>query len=445
MSQSVQTKLHSARFTTSDLKQKSDNWESLVNEINIIQSLDFPCMRMTIAINDSVGMIKTLKGNEMVEIILEDTLTGTHTYFMRIYRIGPRVRYEKNEKYVLECVSNEFILNEVTNIFKCYKDKRADEVISEILTNELGTKKGIFIEKTKDNIKCVVPNWRPFDVVNWLGSKAVRSENQKQSGFIFYENPDGFHFKSFDKIIKDAKEEYKKKTNRTVPTYGYFMKNLGEDSTGKDIFNIQSISFPNLFDSLYAVRNGHWSGAFVGVSLDFISNSKVPTNGSPEIPYGGSYFNILDVYNKMEHLGNIKPYEEGDQGIKSLMQTPRRVRYRANQLHLWDSDKAKEIQPSTGEYISRWEDTAIYTHCRKVNFEAIKLSIKVPGYLKLNAGNSVFVEIPDTVTEKGKIQLDKIYTGLYIIAGVRHKYSGGESLISELDLVKDSLGDATPK
>ena len=44
----------------------------------------------------------------------------------------------------------------------------------------------------------------------------------------------------------------------------------------------------------------------------------------------------------------------------------------------------------------------------------------------------------------GKIEMDDIYTGVYIIAGVRHKI-GGDVIHTELMLVKDSLGSATPK
>ena len=49
------------------------------------------------------------------------------------------------------------------------------------------------------------------------------------------------------------------------------------------------------------------------------------------------------------------------------------------------------------------------------------------------------------MSNKDKVETDKIYSGRYIIAGLRHKYSGGAALISEIDLVKDSLGSTKPK
>jgi hypothetical protein len=433
---SVAVKLKSAKFKIDG--KSSDDWQKMVDEINIIETLDFPCMRMTIAVNDSVGMIDLMKGNEMVEIVLEDSISKkSYTYIMRIYRLGSRNRFQKNDRYVLECVSNEFIFNETVNLCKSFKEKRASELVKLVLEETINTKKKLAIEKTKDEIKCVVPNWRPFDFFNWLGTRAVRDSNKVQAGFIFYENFEGFHFKSFDKIIQDAKKQ------KVVFTYTYGEKKLTETSTGQDIFSIQSVVYPNVFDSLVGVRNGHWAGAFISVSLDYMENSKMASNGTTEIPYTGKTWKILDSYDKMEHLGKNKPYLDDDPSIKAILSSARRIRYRPNQLHLWDEKEAENDPPNVGAFPEKSEDTAIYAHCRKVNFEAIKLKIAVPGNLGLFAGHGVKVVLPNTLAEKGKIKKDDIYSGTYIIAGVRHKYSGGQALTTELDLVRDSLGTDT--
>lgn len=433
---SVAVKLKSAKFKIDG--KSSDDWQKMVDEINITETLDFPCIRMTIAVNDSVGMIDLMKGNEMVEIILEDSISKkSYTYIMRIYRLGSRNRFQKNDKYVLECVSNEFIFNETVNLCKSFKEKRASELVKLVLTDTIKTRKNLAIEKTKDEIKCVVPNWRPFDFFNWLGTRAVRDSNKVQAGFIFYENFEGFHFKSFDKIIQDAKNQ------KVIFTYTYGEKKLTETSTGQDIFSIQSVVYPNVFDSLVGVRNGHWAGAFISVSLDYMQNSKTAANGTTEIPYTGKTWKILDSYDKMEHLGKKKPYLDADPSINAILSSARRIRYRPNQLHLWDEKEAENDAPDEGAFPEKSEDTAIYAHCRKVNFEAIKLKITVPGNLGLFAGHGVKVVLPNTLAEGGKIKKDDVYSGTYIIAGVRHKYSGGQALTTELDLVRDSLGTDT--
>jgi hypothetical protein len=423
--------------------------QQLITEINIIESLDFPCIRMSIAVNDSINLIKHLRGSETIQISIQSEGSNEskkrQDFVMTIYRIGPRVRFEKKESYILECASKELQINEVTNVFGSFKNKLASDVINTLLTDKKylnvdSTKRKLDIEKTRDKIQCVIPNWRPFEVINWLGSKSVREEKSHQGGFIFWETLYGYHFKSFDKIIIDAKNA------SNVPKYSYFMKKLTESSTPDDAFNIESITYPNLFDSIIPLRNGNWAGVMSGVALDFTSNSKFPNPGAKSAPYQGVEFNIISLYSKMEHLGNEMPYQMNNDISKYLYKKPRRNRYRANPLHLWDSKKAADAPSNQGEYQIRWEETAVYNYCRKLNFEAVKLDIKVPGNMNLHAGDPIDIEIPETIPDGEIIKPDKIYSGRYIIAGVRHKYSGGGSaMTTELTVVKDSLGNIAPK
>lgn len=414
----------------------------LITEINIKETIDFPCMRMTIAINDSIQFIDSLRGNEIVRITLSSDATDKEkfTFTGRVYRIGSRIRMEKKEAYVLECVSTEFMKNEITTVFGKFKDKKASDIVKDLLGSDyLDSKKKFYIETTQDKAQCVIPNWRPFEVINWLGNKSVRSANSKQGGFIFYENRKGFHFVSFDKLISDAKKA------SGVPQYKYKMKNTGSNSDGDDLYSIESIAYPNTYDALQPLRNGTYAGVFVGVSLDFLAESKIATpagtEASKDIPYGGTAFKIHELWGQMEHLASDNPYRMTDDDIKKVYETVRRIRYRPNQVHLWD----KDTSGSTIE--SRWEETAIYNYCRKNSFSAIKLDVKIPGNLSLLCGDPIDVEIPRSISKKGKsdkIEIDTTYSGRYIIAGVRHKYNQSNTISTELTIVKDSLGMVMP-
>jgi len=414
----------------------------LITEINIKETIDFPCIRMSIVINDSIQLIDNLRGNEIVKITLAAKTTDdkSFTFTGRIYRIGSRIRMEKKETYILECVSKEFMINETKNVFGSFKDKTAAKIVKILLKDIIETDKKLSIEDTLDNVQCVIPNWRPFEVINWLGNKAVRSKNKQQGGFIFYENREGFHFTSFDKMIEDALNE------SDVPNYSYKMKNTGDGSDVDDLYSIESISYPNTFDSLKHLRNGTYAGVFVGVSLDFLEESKMKTQQGSEvkkdIPYGGSEFTLHGQWGLMNHIGTENPYRATDEELKDIFQSIRRIRYRPNQVHLWDKDEGGS------NLASRWEQTAIYNYCRKNSFSAIKLDIKVPGNLTLMAGDSIEVEIPRSMSKEGRsdrIEVDRTYSGRYIIAGIRHKYGQSNTLSTELTIVKDSLGDVKPK
>jgi hypothetical protein len=443
---SAKLRIEEARIELIDTKKRVDIM-ALIAELNIIESLDFPCLRINLVINDSMQLIDSLRGNELLTFVLKCETTGDKRieFKVRAYRIANRVRYEKKEAYTIECVSNEFMRNEVINVFKSYKNRKAHEIVRELLTdskylNVSGS--SIEIENTNDPVQCVVPNWRPFDVINWLGGRATRAENSKQGGFIFYQNSrKGYHFKSFDKIIIDAN------TQSSVPVYKYAMKNTTENSDVSDLFTIKSISYPALFDALTPLRNGTWAGIFTGISLDYIGGSKVPTpKGNKQIPYGGTQYRIMEQYQNMEHLGTENPYASVSPDFDILLTNVKRMRYRTNQVHLWDTDKTVNSNNLTsGKVPVRWEETAIYNYCRKNNFEHIKLEVVVPGNLNLYAGEAIDIEIPRMISQSKKIELDRIYSGRYIIGGIRHKISNGNTLTSELTLLKDSLGNTRPR
>ena len=71
------------------------------------------------------------------------------------------------------------------------------------------------------------------------------------------------------------------------------------------------------------------------------------------------------------------------------------------------------------------------------SFKNFKLQIKIPGNLDLYAGAGIKVVIPGTYKKNSKMNIDKKYSGRYVIASVSHQVVGSE-LTTELLLLKDS-------
>lgn len=428
--------------------------DAMVSEISIVESIDFPGIRATISVTDSVSGYTKFVGNEYLQLQFSlPDLKQSKSYLFKVYRVGPIIRLEKRAKYNIECISQEAYINESRNVFGSFKEKKISEIVYQLLSDgkvgmEVASEKlsKDYIEDTKDKFKCVIPNMRVFDAINWLASKAVRKDkkgNFYQSGFIFYENYDGFHFKSFDKIVEDAlnfKEYDCKKGGYKVyhPVYRYYPKKITNDSV--DVGVIESITYPDVFNNTLAIRNGSYAGVFGTIALDVIPNSKVSTPSNRQLPYQYTDWNLSKVYDAQSHLGNINPFNSKD----NIINQPRRLRMRGNMIHAWDKAGDENIKLQTGEVQQRTEETAIYTFCRKLTFEAVKLQIRVAGNCSLHVGNPITVEIPKMIADDGKIEMDDVYTGVYIIAGVRHKI-GGDVMHTELILVKDSLGSAKGK
>lgn len=416
-------------------KDGSRNIVELISSLKIVESISSPTVYAEISIFDATDFINTLIGNEYWRIDLE---SGGYniTYVFQCYEITARVKSEKKEAYVLKLVSPAFINNEVTNVFGSYAPTDAAAHVKKILgmVTTLGGKGGAKLDAESANkLRFTSPNWRPFDAINFIASKATRSggsSDNPQGAYIFYENALGYHFKTIDKLIEDARDQEK-------PTYVYGQKALS-DNPSKNNFLISKLSFPHSFNSIRNLRQGTWSGYIIGLDPSTFGESVLPTKNKKVTAQTG-YYTIENTFKRMSKLekGGKLPIDVNNPEIKKLINNPKRVHYRALPTHLWDSTKSDGS--STGSRnLNNYLDTASYNYLRKKSLEAIQLEITVPGNLNLFAGGGVNVQIPRMQVKRKKAELDKVYSGIYLIGGVTHTYRVSE-LLTTLHLLKDSI------
>ena len=84
--------------------------------------------------------------------------------------------------------------------------------------------------------------------------------------------------------------------------------------------------------------------------------------------------------------------------------------------------------------------SSAYSASRWQLLNAIRLDITVPGNISVDAGDIVNIRIPKSQTEdqSERLELDEIYSGNYIVIGVKHKWSAPE-ITTKLNLAKDSI------
>jgi len=410
------------------------NLFSLIAELVIEESIDFTAIRGTVTINDAADFYRNLIGNEIWVFKFKSGKGKIHTYSLQTYAITSRIRNEKSEMYIIQLIDPTFLKNETTNVFGSLSDKKCSDYVNDLLTNKkyLGLKQSLIkIEETKDPKNFVIPNWRPYDVIAFLADKSIRSTEKAgkyQSGFVFYNSITGYHYKSIDKIIFDINN------STTIPTYTYAPKNISSQKN-PDEYSIISVTFPNMYNSLINSRNGTWAGYVSGVNPVFLDQSKI-TSSNNQINAATIPYDIVSMFSRMEHLDNGSiPHNVNEPVTKSLLTNPRRTRFKVLPQNVFSKDE----KPTYGNSLLSDLDRAAYSYLRKNSMEAIKLNIIVPGNTSLYAGEGIRINIPKMVaTGSGRIEPDEIYSGLYIIAGVRHRYSVNTST-TELSLLKDSI------
>ena len=202
-------------FRNGQKLQSSDGADDIydfITGIEIYESITSSTIEAKLLFNDGSGFIGAMTGSEQFRIIIRGTILD-RVYWVRAYDIEARTRLNTTDNFIVNCSSDEFLQNEITNVFGnsqvVFNSTSSSEIVEQILKTDnryLKTQKKIYIEESTNKQQFIATNWRPFDCVYWLAQRSVRKARKGgtlQNGFLFYENGLGYSFKSIDKIIDD--------------------------------------------------------------------------------------------------------------------------------------------------------------------------------------------------------------------------------------------------
>ena len=422
--------------------------KEFVRGFEIFESIENATIEASFIFEDAAGLIGALTGSEQFALNIVGTIVDK-SYSFRSYEIESRTRTNQgSDVFIVNCASDEFVRNEVTNVFGnsevIFKNgTEASQIVKQLVKNQkyLSSGKKVYLEETLNDHHFVAPNWRPFDAIYWIAQRTIRKSQSGggfQNGFAFFENGLGFNFKSVDKMIEDINDQSpteKTNTNTGKPrlySYSYSPKR-GDDGT-MDSYKINALTFPSERNFLDGLRHGAWSGFSIGFDPNTVPNSKMGT--STDMSVDAYRYSLKELWSNMSHLGknSTNPFEKADDNVKNLVDYPKRVRYTILPNQIFDP----KFQQNADTNYEALVELQAYQWMRFESLKTIKLKIKIPGNLDLYAGHGINIVIPATTRSGSKTQIDKKYSGRYMIASLTHS-STGTILETELFLVKDSV------
>ena len=424
------------------------NIAEFIRDVEIIESITSATIEATLIVQDTAGFMGAMTGSELFKIQCLAT-NMDRTYFVRAYAMESRSRATQGQDvFIVRACSDEFIKNEVTNVFgnssTVFKNTEASSIVKQILTDKryLNSKKKVFAEETLNKQEFIAPNWRPFDTIYWMAQRSIRKSRKGgslQNGFCFWENALGFNFKSIDTMISEANDQKEGSTTNyaknTPELYNYVYSPKSMDEGESDFFKIRSMVFPDERNFLMGLRHGEWSGYSVGFDPVTISNSVFGL--SSDLSVDAYRYAIKDTWKKMEHLDGKKtknPLAQMDTGIQAMTDYPKRVRYTILPNQNFDPKYKNNPQKNYEELV----ELQAYQWMRIASLKNIKLLIKVPGNFDLYAGKGINITMPATFRDGDKTPVDKRYSGRYLIASVKHGMVDNQ-LETELLLLRDAV------
>lgn len=229
----------------------------MILEIVLRQDIFLNYMSGEVLVVDALGLIheRELHGNEYLSIKLyEPGNTLAVDKIFRIFKVSDReVNSNNAQTYQLHLVSDQMVTSNRKRVSKAYKGETISTMVTDIAQNYLGVT-DLKYDATGKQMDIIIPSMRPTEAINWLARRAESGENKYC--WLFYENLDGFHFRSLHNIYKEAP--------LNVDAFIWQAKSA-DTQMSVNKYSLDSFRVRRDFDILNTIRRGATSMRFLGI------------------------------------------------------------------------------------------------------------------------------------------------------------------------------------
>lgn len=381
--------------------------------IQIYEDIFSPFISGSLIVRESLDLINLFPfaGEERLELEINTPSLekGNIKCNFYIYKLTDReLLGEKSVVYQLHFISEEAVIDMNKKVSRVFGDK--PEVVIDYLSkddiNGLQTKKKVTIEPSAKIVKFISNFWSPSKAIQYATARAVNNNNSPS--YLFFENRDGFNFVSLENLYSNEvyQEFVYDKYTRDKMQNGHDVKNVGADYKRIDL-----VSIPFGFDYIDRIKNGMFASKMISYDLT-------------KKQYNVKSYNMFDNYDGAKHLNahNI-----------------------ASNKSIFRTNSTLFNYPRANSTFSGFNDATNYRNEQKrlsliKAAEANKIQIVVPGRCDYTVGQKVNVRLykVEPISDKDEDNLDKMFSGNYIIAAVNH-YINRERHECNMELIKDSL------
>ena len=382
-----------------------------------------PCVTAVAELMNSSSLFNILpiRGGEKVTISVDTAFGEFVLDDLYVYKVSNLDAQHSNEMFTLNLVSREGLTNETSRCQTIYRGN-LQTTVTKILKDDLKTKKykSENIEGTSNDYSFIGNNRKPFHVLTWLGPKAVPANGQNSgtsgeeargtAGFLFYENKDGFNFRSIDSLVSSTKIQTNSADKENIPYY-LFTQVIEENQT-KTNFNILNYNYEKNIDLMKSLRVGMYVNKTYFYDL---------------------YSNTLDLYTYKvkdqvkSKLGGAESIAVSDEFGDSI-----------SRIMVRTSDRgALKTDGSVSDKLRSGADMAMsYSRYNLLFTQA--LNMVVPCNVNLKVGGIIHAEFP-RIDRNTNMTSDEEQSGYYLIKELRHHFEGGQ-MVTSLRLIRDSYG-----
>lgn len=434
---------------------KEEDITAMVQNLYYFENISLPSREATMLISDSgKNLIASLpiQGFEDIEITIEaNDLDEDIVYNFKVFRVFDRFSADRVQVYKLGLISKEALINETVRIPKLLTGK-PDTIVSDLLKNNLQTEKEINTDPTLFQIRFHPGKRTPFSIIRGLLAKSVAQDSKNKTtessggtsadgqgavadiesgaygkltgsaGYMFYENYDGYHFNSIDRLNN---------LEKNPPVLKLYQENEGLGQSSRD--KIIDIDFKQEIDLLSKLRTGTFSSV-----VAFYNYS---TGAYDEYAYS-----LKNSFDEQSHLGSQSGVLKGQADLASK---PTRIMSALIDHETWFDDKTvaspekKDGGSNEAEFPDWQKNYVAQSVARLESMNNQEVKITIPLHPELKVGQTVEIFIPNMIptAERSEENYDPEHSGVYLIARVNHAYDFADIRgNTHLTLIRDSYG-----
>lgn len=414
-------------------------------DFNVYEDMFSTSMTFSATILDSNGLIERfpLIGEELVIISFKiPTENKTVEKLFYIYKVSNRQeREERSESYTIHGVSLETIINDSVSVDNSFVGLPFSQMVKSVYNEyfvrspiKVGTeaffpfKKDFIVENTYGNHSIVSPFSTPFDFIRYC-AKQSQSSKYKESDYVFYENDDGFNFRTISSLLEqDPVEDYyssdpsKNRTQGDKVKEHQIIRNISYDDHEFDVYESM---LGGLYDNDVAVIDPVLK-RFQNTSLNY---NLAKTN----------FTNLHD--HKLTSETSIFKQFNGSSHARYIVSNISNQTY--NQTS-YLKDRTERDPVAKHPFVRHKFLNLLVSKLSQINSKFV-LRIVIPGDPNRKVGDIIRFFIPQ---RSGSEEFKRRYNFMYgekdprfLVTAVHHNYSYQEdTYMTTLEIVKDSLG-----
>jgi hypothetical protein len=341
----------------------------------------------------------------------------------------------RSQIYVIELFSVEMLTNARLRLQKPYRDSY-DKMIKSVLKNEL------LVDKTKDGrsrIKdenfeqplgthhVIVPNMKPLEAISWMTKRAVALDTSEKALYCFWEDFDGFHFRTFEGVQKDIENKA-----GDIPKYVY-LSGMSEAARNLYLRNnkiteshvILAVSIDKRWNTSEKIIAGYYENEYLDID---VFNKKVWSKQDQLDPNIKKRLKEHDLYPL-----NTPEFIRAMQSQSTLKGSKTRVRYNVSQ-----NQGDEQIDDCN------WRDKFGPASRQLTALSQVSIRISLEGDTRVKVGDVIEIELPENhgFTDP-QPRLDAYLAGIYVITELKHIIRAGSRHVMTLNINRANY-DAAP-